>query len=329
MRDIAERVVTKKDDNIHELRARFPNGLHFVVGDLHGEVRTLRKLMNKIEFDPYKDHVYFVGDYNEGGNVTALLNYMSEYYQENNNVPGFHMIRGNHERELWPVFPLDNIPDILVVRGRKLVFYIVHAGMVSIAFDLINEDMKENPNRKVYAYRLANNTCCEDAPLRQIVWSRKGLYSQHSHWHVWPNEKQLIEHNACIIHGHSPYCFFKHPDRFSYGDDNLFWHYQHVWYCKELRSFNIDSNAKGRHEHGETYRGLACICLEVYDELAEGNDGSLTTDLILNAENGLFGAELEYSGWTNEIKSPDRILNATPEMKTICFDGVNLYIGNG
>ena len=330
MRSLTERIISKKDDNIKDLRMQFPDGLHFVVGDVHGEVSTLKKLMEKIEFNPNLDHVYFVGDYNGGSDVKALLSYMSAYYQSDYNTPGFHMIRGNHERELSPLFTLENLPDIIVIRGEKLIFYIVHAGMVSAAFDLINEDMSKDPNKKIFAYRLEDNTCCYDAPLRQLIWSLKGLYSPHSRWHVWPDEEKLKKSSACIIHGHTPYCFFKKPDRFTYGHHNLFWQNQHVWFSSELRSFNVDSNVKGRYANGETYRGLSCICLDVYDELAAAHDGLLTTDIVYEAENGIFGVELEhsrwYSDWIGKIKTPEKILRAAPEMKTIGLNGTTPVI---
>ena len=317
MYSLDERTIVVKDDNIDALRERFPNGLHFVVGDVHGDVGTLQKLMEKIRFNPALDHVFFVGDYNSGGDVTALLCYMSEYYQADYETPGFHMIRGNHERELFPVYTLENLPDILVVRGKKLNFYIVHAGMVSSAFDLINEDLDSDPDRKVYAYQLEDDTCSFNAPLRQLVWSMRGLYSQRSRWRVWPDEARLAAHNACIIHGHTPYCFLKKPDRFTYGYDNLFWENQHIWFSAELHSFNIDSNIKGRYENGEGYRGLSCLCMEVYDELAAARDGQLTTALLREAENGVFGVKADYWRKTQTHKSPDRILNAAPQMKVI------------
>jgi hypothetical protein len=143
---------------------------------------------------------------------------------------------------------------------------------------------------------------------------------------VWPSEEKLIEQNACIIHGHSPYCYFKKPDRFAYGSDNLFWSRQHIWFCSELRSFNIDSNVKGRVQNDETYRGISCICMEVYDELAEAHDGVLSADLVHDAENGIFGVEYEYTGWTGESICADRILQASCRMKTITLDGKELRI---
>lgn len=67
MRSLEERTIIAKDDNIEDLRRRFPNGLHFVVGDVHGQAATLSNLMDKIHFNPDLDHVFFVGDYNAGG----------------------------------------------------------------------------------------------------------------------------------------------------------------------------------------------------------------------------------------------------------------------
>ena len=321
MKSIEEHTIRNNDDNIVHLRKKYPNGLHFVVGDLHGEVTTLILLMEKIRFNPETDHVFFVGDYNAGGDPISLIRYMSEYYQADYNKPGFHMIRGNHERELWPVYYLENLPDIIVYRGTNLNYYIVHAGMVSSAFNLINSDIDKEPDKKNFAYRLENHTCCFDAPLRQLVWSLRGLYSQHSRWHVWPTEEVLKERRACVVHGHTPYCYFKKNDRYTYGDNNLYWEKQHVWFSEDLQSFNIDSNVKGKYVNGELYRGLSCLCIEVYDELASAEDGSLTVLKIRNAENGIFGQELSKSRIEISEGNPDIILNATPKMKTITLDG--------
>ena len=145
MYKMSDRVITCDDNNIKLIRDKHPEGLHFVAGDTHGELPTLMALMEKIEFDPHKDHVYFVGDYSGGGDPYSLLGYMSGYFQPDYERPGFHLIRGNHERELYPVYPLENLPDIIVIRGRQLNYYIVHAGMVSGAFHLINEDMAKCP----------------------------------------------------------------------------------------------------------------------------------------------------------------------------------------
>ena len=277
--------------------------------------------MSKIAFDSTKDHVYFVGDYNAGGSPEALLRYMALYYQEDYEKPGFHMIRGNHERELYPIYALPNLPDVIVIRGDVLNFYIVHAGMVSLAYEAINEDMDNHPEEKIFAYNLDEYCAGSDAPLRQLVWSKNGLYSQNSHWlkQKWPATADLRKGHACIIHGHTPYCYFVN-DHSNYGDINLFWEKQHIWFSEDLCSYNIDSNIKGRYIEGETYRGITCLCLEVCDQIALKKQGLLTIEGIRETENGVFS--VEYIPGISEDTEGDihTILNAKPKMKTITVD---------
>lgn len=314
-----------EDDNICLIRDDYPEGLHFVVGDVHGEAKTLQNLMKKIAFDPEKDHVFFVGDYNAGGSPRALLDYISLYYQADFEKPGFHLIRGNHEWELNPFYPLANLPDILVFRGEWLNYYIVHAGMVDPAFRLINEDMGKNPGKQIYAYRLDPRCAKPDALLRQIIWSRRGLYSQKSKWHNWPDTNELFKARACIIHGHTPYCFFMNSF-FGYGDYNLFWKKQRIWFSEELCSFDIDSNIKGRMENGETYRGLSCLCLEGLEEISAANNGYLTISGIRNAQNFVFSVPLEPHWYYEDIGDIQKVLDAAPEMKTIALDDAGLPV---
>ena len=322
-----ERIVTGAESTA-ALRARYPQGLHFVAGDTHGEVKTLKNLMQRISFDPDRDHVYFVGDYNGGGSVTALLKYLSRFYQADCAQPGFHLIRGNHERELCPSYLLENLPDIIVHRGDVLDFYIVHAGMVAPVLQLITEDMIRHPEKQVLAYRLDDRCVCPDAPLRQIIWSRRGLYSQRSRWRNWPRTDDLTDLGACIIHGHTPYCFFM-EDYLSYGDVSLFWEKEHIWFSEDLCSFDIDSNIKGRFENGEHYRGLTCLCLEALEETARRNGGVLTVEGIRGGPNAVFAAAYDPGRSDDTDGSISRILGAEPEMKTITLDadGVPVIAG--
>lgn len=54
-------------------------------------------------------------------------------------------------------------------------YYLAHAGMVDKAFDLINKDI-QSTDKPVYAYALDETVAGYDATLRQVVWSRNGLY---------------------------------------------------------------------------------------------------------------------------------------------------------
>ncbi len=320
--NITKRTVVCNDDNIDSLRSRYPDGLHFVVGDTHGQAKTLAALMEKIKFNPQKDHVYFVGDYNAGGDVRVLLAYMAAYFQPDYTRPGFHMIRGNHERELSPTFTLENLPDIIVLRRQHMTYYIVHAGMVDLAFDAINEDLANNPQQPLFVYKLDDICVGYDAPLRQLIWSRNGLYSQRSPWHVWPSEAKLQQQKACIIHGHSPYCFFKFPDHYSYGGDDrtLFWQKQHIYFSEALQSFNIDANVKGRYANGEDHSALACVCLECIEEIAAQNGGHLALDAVKQAPNFVFSMDFVYDAPIPAKASISKITDTDPAAKLITMD---------
>ena len=309
------KTIQSEDCNIEELRKIYPDGLHFVVGDTHCEYATLKALTEKIGFDAGKDHAYFLGDYNGGGYPGNLLKFISAFYEADYTKPGFHLIRGNHERELGPYFPLENMPDIIVLKMKSMVYYMVHAGMVSSAFDLINEDLAARPDNSVYLYRLSDGCVAYDAPLRQIIWSRRGLYSQRSRWRQWPSQSSLYRNRAVILHGHTPYCFLMgYP---SYGDNNLFWQNQHIWFSEDLQSFDIDANIKGRQEFGENWRGIACVCLEVVDETAGRHNDSLSVSALQNAPNAVFAAPYVPSYEDCPIGNPDSLLSTPPDMKTI------------
>lgn len=313
------KTIVCEDNNINELRLAYPNGLHFVVGDTHCQYPTLKALMDKIKLDAQKDYVYFLGDYNGGGNPTALLRYLSAYYQTDNARPGFHMIRGNHERELSPYYPLQNLPDIIVLRMKNMTYYLAHAGMIASVFDLINEDISARPDETVFAYRLDDASVAYDAPLRQMIWSRRGLYSQKSHWHQWPSQGSLYHNRAVILHGHTPYCFFKKG--LSYGDDTVFWENQHIFFSEDLQSFDVDANIKGRYECGEGWRGLTCVCLEVFDNVAGENNCSLSCTDIEKAPNGVFSVPYTAAYDGDAEGNLDMLLSASPDMKTITHNG--------
>lgn len=237
------------------------------------------------------------------------------------------MIRGNHERELGPEYPLPNQPDIIVIRQKQMNYYIAHAGMLHKVFKVINEDINSQPDKELFAYKLEDDTVCFDAPLRQIIWSRNGLYSQRSRWHNWPTEEELTNNHACILHGHTPYCFFMGRSYFSYGDLNLFWENQHVFFSEDLQSFDLDSNIKGLYKNGETYRGLTCVCLEVLEEVAANNSGRLTREGITNTQNGLFYAEYTPCWSFDTTGDISKVLYSSPAMKTIgCDDTYGVVI---
>lgn len=67
------------------------------IGDIHGELNKLIKCLDKCNFDPTNDKLYFVGDYVDRGNdnMGAIL-YLYNLYQTNKHTPVF--INGNHDQ---------------------------------------------------------------------------------------------------------------------------------------------------------------------------------------------------------------------------------------
>lgn len=313
---------TCEDNNIDEIRSLFPLGLHFVVGDTHGQYATLKALLEKIKFDPAHDHVWFLGDYNEGGDPRSLLQFISNFYQADHTLPGFHLIRGNHERELYSSYPLENLPDIAVIKLRHMQYYLAHAGMIGKAFDFINADIAQRSDESIFVYKLDEACTKYDAPLRQLVWSLGGLYMQNQNrpqLGEWPTEISLYQNKAVILHGHTPYCYLLSGSY--YGDDSLFWTNQKIWFSEDLQSFDLDANVKGVIPRGavEYERSLTCVCLEVFDEIAGSNNCSLSIPDIQNAVNGVFSVK-QFNSYESCEGDIDLILSATPEMKLIRVD---------
>ncbi|MCR4644501.1 MAG: metallophosphoesterase [Oscillospiraceae bacterium] len=323
--NIEECLFRSPDDNIAALRAAYPDGLHFVVGDIHGASKTLRTLLQKIRFDPERDHVYYLGDYVGGGNLYALLDVLNAHYEPDYSRPGFHLIRGNHEWFMAQGYPLDNLPDILVLRSKVMDYYLVHSGMLANVFTAIGQDMDAAPDQTVFAYKLdpayAGN---KGAPLVQLLWSRNGLYTTRMQGRLWPAEQVLHIRRACILHGHAPFSYFRKAEYVDYGGETgstpLFWEDQHVLFCEEMQSFNLDADVKGKNKNNNTYRGLACLCLEGCNEAALRSGGILTVEGIRSTPNFLFGTAYEHEDYYGLFPLPDRILEARPERKTITMD---------
>ncbi|MDD4967531.1 metallophosphoesterase, partial [Halothiobacillus sp.] len=68
-----------------------PNGRDFVVGDIHGNLARLEKVLDYHQFKPESDRLIAVGDLiNRGTDSLNTLRLLSE--------PWFFSVAGNHER---------------------------------------------------------------------------------------------------------------------------------------------------------------------------------------------------------------------------------------
>lgn len=287
-----------EDNNIEQLRAKHPDGLHFVVGDLHGSFATLNKLLKKIKYNKEKDQIYFVGDYyyTTDGDVNELINRLNEDFHTDYSKTGFHLIKGNHDEKCLP-----GLPNIIALKMNKHTFYISHAAVYNKVIDIIYTDMKTKPEKSIFAYKFDTNAINsksngEAKKCYRMTMSIKGNFNPQIIINNENDDAVFIQdtinskdETACIIHGHTPYCYLKNDDNEKkYGSKSVFWKKQHIWFSEDMRSFDIDSNVKGKLHGHDAERRLSCICLEVYDELE-----SLTIKNIYHGENGVFSVKHE------------------------------------
>lgn len=67
----------------------------FIIGDIHGCLDMLRGLMDKIDWDPEKDSIIFLGDYiDRGKDSRGVIDYIIGLKQMSRNI---QCLMGNHE----------------------------------------------------------------------------------------------------------------------------------------------------------------------------------------------------------------------------------------
>lgn len=109
-------------------------GKIFVIGDVHGCLKKLVKLMSLIDIDDGRDTVVFLGDYvDRGSDSRGVIEFIIDFRKDKRNV---FCLMGNHE-ELFL--------DYLTHRGRDDIFY-MNGGfstLISYNFPCVIEDIPE------------------------------------------------------------------------------------------------------------------------------------------------------------------------------------------
>jgi serine/threonine protein phosphatase 1 len=91
----------------------------FIVGDIHGCLGTLKRLMEKVPWDPERDQLIFLGDYiDRGRDSKGVVDYLVAL---KNSSPNVRFIMGNHELML-----LDYL------KGRNRDLYMANAGYTTL-----------------------------------------------------------------------------------------------------------------------------------------------------------------------------------------------------
>ncbi|RLB44037.1 MAG: serine/threonine protein phosphatase [Deltaproteobacteria bacterium] len=117
------------------------DGKIYVVGDIHGCLDMLKRLIEKIRWDPAKDELIFVGDYiDRGPDPKGVVDYIVSLMAESSKI---QCLIGNHE-----VIFLDYI------KGKDRRLFLMNGGMntlESYAFHLIEtEDDLLPPSHKQF-----------------------------------------------------------------------------------------------------------------------------------------------------------------------------------
>ncbi|MBN2123882.1 MAG: serine/threonine protein phosphatase [Deltaproteobacteria bacterium] len=67
----------------------------FIVGDIHGCLEMLKRMMDRIDWDPDRDRLIFLGDYvDRGENSSGVLDFILDIARSSPNV---QCLMGNHE----------------------------------------------------------------------------------------------------------------------------------------------------------------------------------------------------------------------------------------
>lgn len=91
----------------------------FVVGDIHGCLDQLRRLMEKIDWDPGMDSLIFVGDYiDRGENSKEVVDFILDLMDES---PCIECLMGNHESMF-----------LQYISGRDKDLYFMNGGLSTI-----------------------------------------------------------------------------------------------------------------------------------------------------------------------------------------------------
>jgi len=89
-------------------------GKSFIVGDVHGCFEMLKRLIDKIEWDPSGDRLIFIGDYiDRGGDPKGVVDFVLRLKEDS---PLVQCLIGNHEQMLLDY--LSNVdPQSFIING--------------------------------------------------------------------------------------------------------------------------------------------------------------------------------------------------------------------
>jgi len=172
----------------------------FIIGDIHGCLDMLKRLVEKIKWDPAKDKLIFVGDYiDRGPDPKGVVDYILSLMAESSRI---QCLIGNHE-----VIFLDYI------KGKDRKLFLMNGGMntlESYAFHLVDtEDDLLPPSHKEFFASLKYTIALDDYYVVHAGFRPKvPLEEQDPDDLVWirdPFIYSTYDFGKRVIFGHTPF----------------------------------------------------------------------------------------------------------------------------
>jgi len=172
----------------------------FIIGDIHGCLDMLKRLVEKIKWDPAKDKLIFVGDYiDRGPDPKGVVEYILSLMAESSRI---QCLIGNHE-----VIFLDYI------KGKDRKLFLMNGGMntlESYAFHLVDtEDDLLPPSHKEFFASLKYTIALDDYYVVHAGFRPKvPLEEQDPDDLVWirdPFIYSTYDFGKRVIFGHTPF----------------------------------------------------------------------------------------------------------------------------
>lgn len=226
----------------------------YVVGDLHGDIEALRRIMNKIgtknrPFIDDKNFAIFLGDYVDGGpNGIEVVNFMNYLVD----LPNVVALRGNHEDKpcdlLQEIKKLENyetyfsktfnpfrnrlylaaiIPDeILFVHGgiyRGMTLYDLASPSKHATEKVIWSDPTDDTDGEVYNDdrghdvkfgRRVTDDICDRLNVKKIIRGHDRIKSAHIPF--YEHDGRVITMTSNGLNGGTPYILSLDPKNLSY-----------------------------------------------------------------------------------------------------------------
>jgi serine/threonine protein phosphatase 1 len=168
----------------------------FVVGDIHGCLNPLKDLISKIDWNPDRDGLIFIGDYvDRGENPKGVVDFLIELSGESPNV---RFLLGNHEAEFLDFINQHDLERYLRFGGeRTLLSYSINGNMrippEHISFLNSLELYIELDEYLIVHAGLQPGVKIQKQDLRDIIWIREQfIYSDY-------------DFGKTVIFGHTPF----------------------------------------------------------------------------------------------------------------------------